>query len=333
MTHGGNSMMRSLTYQEALVEAMREELLRDENVICLGQDIGIRGGPGGSTKGLYEEFGQNRIIDTPISEMVMTGAGVGAAMVGMRPVVEITVAEFLPCCMTQIVHDAANVWYHTMNEARAPVVYRIKYGVGYFGEHAHSFESWFVHVPGLKIIMPSTPYDAKGLLKSAIRDDNPILFFEHFYLYNHIKGEIPEGDYTIPIGVAEVKRAGTDVTAVATGMMVARTLEAANILKKDGIDVEVIDLRTIVPLDKELILSSIKKTGKLIIIHEARKIGGVGAEISAMVSEEGFSFLKEPILRVGAPHVPNPYSKTLEEEFVPSTVKIISGIRKLVGKT
>jgi acetoin:2,6-dichlorophenolindophenol oxidoreductase subunit beta len=322
--------MRTISYQEALVEGLREELLRDQMVICLGQDIGIRGGPGGSTKGLYEEFGPERIIDTPISEMAMTGAGVGAAMLGMRPVVEVTVAEFLPCCMTQLVHDAPNVWYHTLNEARAPVVYRVKYGIGYFGEHAHSFESWFMHVPGLKIVMPSTPYDAKGLLKSAVRDDNPILFFEHFFLYNNSKGPVPEEDYTIPLGKADIKLQGNHVTVIATGLMVSRTISAAETLHKEGVSVEVIDPRTIAPLDKDLILTSVKKTGRLVIVHEARKIGGMGSEISATVNEEAFSYLKAPIIRVGAPHVPNPYSKTLEEAYVPSVDKIIAAIKMVI---
>ena len=318
--------MRVISYQEALVEAMREELRRDERVLCLGQDIGIRGGPGGSTKGLFQEFGPDRIIDTPISEMAIAGAGVGAAMVGLRPVVEITVAEFLPCCMTQLVHDAANVWYHSMNETNAPVTYRIKYGIGYFGEHSHCFESWFLHVPGIKIVMPSTPYDAKGLLKSAIRDNNPVLFFEHFQLYHHLKGEVPEEEYTIALGKADIKRNGSDVTVVATGLMVHRALDAAKTLCEQGIDVEVIDPRTIAPLDKESILESVRKTGRLVVAHEARTIGGPGAEISAEVAEEAFWKLKAPVLRVGAPHFPNPYSQPLENAFVPGKERIMAAV-------
>jgi pyruvate dehydrogenase E1 component beta subunit len=253
-------------------------------------------------------------------------------MLGMRPVVEITVAEFLPCCMTQLVHDAANVWYHSMNEARAPVVYRVKYGIGYFGEHAHSLESWFVHVPGLKIAIPSNPYDAKGLLKTAIRDDNPVLFFEHFHLYHHAREHVPPEEYTVPFGVGAVRRNGGDVTVVATGLMVHRSMEAAAALEKIGVEVEVIDPRTIVPLDKELILSSVRKTGRLVIVHEARKIGGTGSEIAAMVAEEAFDGLKAPIIRVGAPHVPNPYSGPLEEAFVPSVAKIVAAVKAVYSK-
>lgn len=323
--------MSQLTFREAMVEAIREEMKKDDQVFLLGQDIGMRGGPMGSTKGLWDEFGPTgRLIDTPISESAMVGACVGAAMMGMRPIVEIGVAEFLPTAMAQIVHDAVNIWYYTSGAARVPLVIRTKFGTGFHGEHAQNYESWFVHVPGLKVVMPSTPYDIKGLFKSAIRDDNPVMIFEHTGLYG-IRGEVPEKEYTIPIGVADVKREGRDVTVVATALMVHHSLSAAQDLSKGGIEVEVVDPRTLAPLDKATILASVKKTGRLVVVHEAWKIGGIGQGVAAMVAEEGFRYLKGPVVCVGAPHTPIPYSPALEKLFLPDERKITEAIRRVLA--
>jgi pyruvate dehydrogenase E1 component beta subunit len=321
-----------MTFREAIIEAIREEMRRDRQVFLLGQDIGARGGPFGSTKGLWDEFGKTgRLIDTPISESAMAGAGIGAAVKGMRPIVEIGFSEFLPTAMAQIVHDAANIWYYTAGAARVPLVIRTKFGTDFHWEHAQNFESWFVHVPGLKVVMPSTPYDVKGLFKSAIRDDNPVIMFEHVSLYG-VRGEVPETEYTIPLGVADVKRNGRDVTLVATALMIHRSLQAAETLSKEGIEVEVVDPRTLAPLDKGTLLASVRKTGRLVVVHEAWKIGGIGEGVAAMVAEEGFRDLKAPIVRVGAPHIPIPFSPALGEAFLPGEEQIIQAIRKVTAK-
>jgi len=323
--------MRELTFREAMVEGIREEMRRDAQVFLLGQDIGRRGGPSGSSKGLWDEFGPSgRLIDTVISESAMTGACIGAAVKGLRPVLEIGFSEFLPTAMAQIVHDAANIWYYTDGAAKVPLVIRTKFGSNLHGEHAQNFESWFVHVPGLKVVMPSTPYDIKGLFKSAIRDDNPVIMFEHVALYG-VRGEVPEKEYTIPIGTADVKRKGKDVTVVATGLMVHRSLKAAEELSKEGIEIEIVDPRTLAPLDKPAILASVKKTGRLVVVQEAWKIGGIGEGIASLVAEEGFRDLKGPIVVVGAPHIPIPFSPPLEKLFLPDEQKIIGGIRKVMA--
>jgi pyruvate dehydrogenase E1 component beta subunit len=323
--------MKRLTFQGAVIEAIKEEMARDERVFHLGQDIGPFGGTMQSTKGLWEEFGPSgRIIDAPMSESAMVGACVGAAMMGMRPIVQIMYAEFLPLVMHHIVHDAAGAWYYTAGQARVPLVLRTLFGIGVQQAHPHNFESWFIHVPGLKVVMPATPYDAKGLLKSAIRDENPVLFFEHKYLFHGMRGDIPEEEFLIPLGVADVKREGRDVTVVATGLMVHRALNVANALSKEGINVEVLDLRTIAPLDQEAILSSVKKTGRLVVVHESWKIGGIGGEVAGLVAEKAFRDLKSPIVRVGASHVPLPHTASLAAMVVPDEERITSAIREVL---
>ena len=324
--------MKRLTYQEALVEAIKEEMRRDERVFLLGQDVGIFGGMQQSTKGLWDEFGSTgRIIDTPISETAMVGSCIGAAMMGTRPIVEVMAGAFLPNAASPIVNDAANVCYYTLGKARAPMVLRTKFGWGPYQDSSQNWEAWFTHVPGLKVVMPSTPYDAKGLMKSAIRDDNPVLFFEHMYLYHGVRGEIPDEEYTVPLGVADIKREGKDVTVVATALMMHRSLNAARDLSKEGIEVEVVDLRTLAPLDEQTILASVKKTGRLVIVHEGWKIGGFSGEISAQVAEQGFGFLKAPIVRVGAPHIPFPFSMPFQKAFVPDEQRIKEALRTVLA--
>jgi pyruvate/2-oxoglutarate/acetoin dehydrogenase E1 component len=324
--------MKRMTFQEAVVEAISEEMRRDDRVFHLGQDIGAFGGLMQSTKGLWEEFGNSgRIIDGPLSESAMMGACVGAAMMGRRPILQIMFGEFLPLVMHHLVHDAANAWYYTLGKARVPLVLRVLFGAGPHRAHPQNFESWFAHVPGLKVIMPSTPYDAKGLMKSAIRDDNPVLFLEHMFLYHGMRGEVPEQEYVVPIGRAEVKHEGQDVTVVATGMMVHRALNVAKTLSKEDISVEILDLRTIAPLDTKAVLDSVKKTGRLVVVHEAWKIGGIGAEVAGLVAEEAFKDLKGPIIRVGAPHIPIPASLPLEKMFLPNEGNISEAIRKTLA--
>jgi len=321
--------MRRITYQEALVEAIREEMRRDERVFILGQDIGAFGGFQQSTKGLWEEFGASgRVVDTPISETAMVGSCIGAAMMGARPIVEVMAGAFLPNAASPIANDAANVWYYTAGKARAPMVIRTKYGWGPYQDSSQNWEAWFAHVPGLKVVMPSTPYDAKGLMKAAIRDDNPVLFFEHMYLYHGIRGEVPEEDYTVPIGVAEVKRPGKDVTVVTAALMMHRTMNVAKELSKEGIEVEIVDPRTLAPLDEETILASLKKTGRLVVVHEGWKTGGVSGEISARIAEDGFRYLRGPIVRLGAPHMPFPFAMPFQKAFVPDEPRIKEAIRK-----
>lgn len=323
--------MKRLTYQEASVEAIREEMLRDERVFLLGQNIGVWGGVMMSTKGLWEEFGSTgRIIDTPISELAMVGAGVGAAMMGMRPIVEIMFMDFLTVAVGPLACDAASVWYYSAGKARVPMVLRVRYGFSFRG-HEQDYHSWLVNVPGLKVVMPSTPYDAKGLMKSAIRDDNPVVFLEHSYLCHNIREEIPDDEYTIPLGVADVKREGRDVTVVATAMMIHNSLDAAKDLSEEGIEVEVVDLRTVAPMDKETVLTSVKKTGRLVVVYEDWKFGGSGGEVAAMVAEEAFQDLKAQIVRVAPPHVPIPFSPPLKKIYFPDKEKIKEAIRKVVG--
>lgn len=323
--------MKRMTYQEALVEGIAEEMRRDESVFVLGQDIGAWGGPLMSHKGLWQEFGESgRIVETPISECAMVGACVGAAMQGMRPVVQIMFGEFLAVVMEPLAAGASGMWYYSAGKTRVPLVLRMLYGIGPHRGHEVDYHSWLAHIPGLKVVMPATPYDAKGLMKAAIRDDNPVAFFEHMNLYHSSRQEISDEDYTIPLGVADIKREGKDVTVVAIAMMVTHTLEAAEELSKEGIDVEVIDLRTVAPMDVETILTSVHKTGRLVITHETWKTGGSGAEISATVTERAFSSLKAPIVRVAPPHIPIPFSEPLNKLYLPKKEEIIKGIREVL---
>lgn len=324
--------MALITYKEAVRQAMQEEMRRDENVFLLGEDVGIYGGAFGVSLGMLEEFGEERVRDTPISEGVIAGAAAGAAVTGMRPIAEIMFSDFITIAMDSLVNQAAKMRYMFGGKAKVPMVLRMPggSGTGAAAQHSQSLEAWLVHVPGLKVVMPSTPYDVKGLLKTAVRDDNPVVFIETKTVYNK-KGEVPEDDYTIPFGVADIKRTGKDVTVFATGIMVHRSLEAAEILAKEGIDVEVIDPRTLVPFDKETLVKSVIKTGKLVIVHEACKRGGFGGEVAAEVMEsEAFDYLDAPVKRVAGKNIPIPYCMELEKSAVPQVEDIVEAVREIV---
>lgn len=324
--------MRKITYRAALREGLREEMQKDECVFLLGEDIAEFGGTYKVTQGLLEEFGQTRVRNTPISEAAIAGAALGAALLGMRPVAEIMYIDFSTIAMDQIVNQIAKVRYMFGGKAKASLVIRTQGGAGRSSaaHHAQSLEAWYTHIPGLKVVMPSTPYDVKGLIKSSIRDDNPIIFIEHKLLYNE-EGPVPEEEYVIPIGKADIKREGKDVTIVATSRMVMRALQAAEKLSEDGIEAEVVDPRTLVPLDEEAILQSIKKTGRLLIIHEAYRRCGFGAEIAALASEKAFYDLDAPIKRIGAANTPVPFAPQLENFVIPDEREIIKGVRELLG--
>lgn len=322
--------MRELTTLQAINEALAEELERDPRVFLLGEDIGLHGGAFTATKGLLQRFGPKRIRNTPISEAVIAGAAVGAALVGARPVAELMYVDFLTLAMDQIVNQGAKVKYMFGGKARVPAVVRMPFGAGRANaaQHSQSLEAWPCHVPGLKVVMPSAPADAKGLLKSAIREDNLVLVLENKHLYFQ-KGPVPDGEHLIPLGVSEIKRPGKDVTVVATGRMVGVALDAAETLSREGIEVEVLDPRTLFPLDVKAIIASVVKTGRLVTVHEAVKRFGFGAEIAAMIAEsEAFDYLDAPIQRVAAPEVPVPFSKSLEDLFLPDAPKIIVACRR-----
>jgi len=323
---------RELTMAEALNEALQSEMQRDERVFVMGEDVGLIGGIFGVTRGLRERFGEDRVRDTPISEATFVGAGVGAAIAGLRPVVEIQIFDFVALTMDQLVNQAAKFRYMLGGRPTVPLVIRGPQGGGIrlAAQHSQSLEAWFAHVPGLVVVAPATPYDAKGLLVSAIRDDNPVIFLEHKALYA-TKGAVPEAPYAIPLGKADVKRAGTDVTLVATQAMVSRALAAAGDLEKDGVSVEVIDPRTLVPLDEATILASVARTGRLVIAHEAVKRGGWGAELAALVAERVLDVLDAPIVRVAARNVPMPYNDSLERATIPSQQDIAAALRGVVA--
>ncbi|MDW8072494.1 MAG: alpha-ketoacid dehydrogenase subunit beta, partial [Anaerolineae bacterium] len=311
--------MRELTIVEALREALAEEMSRDPTVFLMGEDIGRANGVFNVTAGLQDEFGKERVIDTPISEAGFTGMGIGAALTGMRPVIEILFCDFMTLAMDQIVNQAAKLHYMTGGQAKVPIVIRTLMGAGRgaAAQHSQSLHAWVAHIPGLKVVMPSTPYDAKGLLKSAIRDDNPVIFFEDKMSYQ-VKGLVPVGEYTIPLGVADVKRVGSDVTFVATSSMVQVALAAADVLAQEGISAEVVDPRTLKPLDKTTILESVKKTGRVVIIDEGHLSYGVTAEIAAIIADEAFDYLDAPVKRLGAMDVPVPMAPVLEQATVPN---------------
>jgi len=326
--------MREITYAEAIREALRQEMRRDKNIFLIGEDLGIYGGAFGVTYGLIDEFGEERVRDTPISEAAIAGAALGAAITGMRPVAEIMFMDFTTIAMEQIVNQAAKIKFMFGGKVKVPMVVRTPAGsgTGAAAQHSQSLEAWFTHVPGLKVVMPSTPYDAKGLLISSIRDDNPVIFIEHKLLYK-ITGEVPEEEYKIPLGVADIKRKGEDLTIVATSIMIQKALYASKELEKVGISIEVVDPRTLKPYDKKTIIESIKKTGKVIIVHEACKTGGFGAEIAAMISEsESFDYLDAPIKRLGGLDIPIPYNRNLERHAVPQIKDIINATKELAGK-
>lgn len=323
--------MPEITYVESLRMTLKEEMERDDSLMLIGEDIGRYGGIFGVTKGLLEEFGPHRVRSTPISESAIIGSALGAAMTGIRTVAEIMYVDFTTCAMDQIVNQVAKMRYMSGGKAKIPLVIRTQEGGGRgnAAQHSQSLEALFIHIPGLKIVMPSTPYDARGLLKTAIRDDNPVMFIEHKLLYA-TKGFIPDGEYLIPFGQADIKRKGKDVTIVAISYMVTKALKAADRLAKEGIEAEVIDLRTLVPLDLETLLQSVRRTNRLVIIHEGCRRGGIGAEISSLIQEEAFDFLDAPIQRVGALNVPIPYSEPLEQAVIPGEEDIIKAVKKVL---
>lgn len=323
--------MARLTFVEAIVAAIADEMRRDPNVFLIGQDVGPFGGAMQGARGLYETFGPRRVRDAPISESAMVGAAVGAALLGKRPIVEISFGEFLPSAMSQLVCQAANLHYMTAGRASVPLVLRTRVGDGPYRGHPQSFEAWLPHVPGLIVVMPATPADAKGLMVAAIRNPNPVLFFEQMFLYHGVRDEVPDGEYLVPIGRAAVARSGRDVTVAATAWMVHRALQAAAELAGEGIEVEVLDLRTLAPLDTETLLSSVRRTGHLVVAHEAWRIGGIGAEVAAVVAEEGWDLLQGPIVRVGAPHVPIPSAQTLRDLVIPSADTIAAAVRRALA--
>jgi 2-oxoisovalerate dehydrogenase E1 component beta subunit len=319
---------------EAVREALAEEMRRDPSVIVLGEDVGKKGGVFLATDGLWAEFGEERVIDTPLTESMIVGVSIGAAQNGLRPVAEIQFADFIHPAFNQIVSEAARMRYRSNNAFGCPITIRAPYGGGVHGAlyHSQSVEAFFAHVPGLKVVIPSTPYDAKGLLKTAIRDDDPVLFFEHKKMYRSVRGEVPDGDYTVPLGRAAIMRAGTTLTVVAYGLMTHYALDAAERVASEGINAEVVDLRTLRPLDKETILDSVKKTGKCLIVHEDNRFGGYGAEVAAMVAEEAFDYLDGPVTRVAGPDVPGvPYNPVLEDWFMPNPEKIAQAMRELAA--
>ena len=320
-----------VTYIDAISQALDEEMTRDERVFLMGEDIGTYGGAFKVTEGLLQKYGEWRVLDTPLSESGFVGAAIGAAMMGLRPVVEMQFADFISCAFDQITEVAAKNHYRW--GAAVPLVIRAPFGGGVHGGPFHSEcpEGWFFHSPGLKIVAPSTPYDAKGLLKAAIRDPNPVLYFEHKFLYRRIKAVLPQEDFVVPLGKAEVKRRGHDLSVITYGAMVHLALEAAELLSKEGIDLEVVDLRTLIPLDKETLYESVRKTSKVILLHEDNKTGGIGAEIAALLAEECFDCLDGPILRIAPPDTPVPFSTPLEEFFLPKVSDIVSGARRLAA--
>lgn len=322
--------MKDLRYIKAINEALHEEMTRDESVFVIGEDVGAPGGAFGGTRGLLQAFGERRVRDTPISESAIMGLALGAAMKGLRPVVEIMFADFLPVCMDQIVNQIAKSRFMFGGQFSAPLVIRAPGGAGLNAgpQHSQSLEAWFAHVPGLKVVMPATPADAKGLLKSAIRDNDPVLVLEHKALYAS-SGPVPEGEHLVPIGKADIRRPGGDVTVVTASRMVQQCLAAAETLAGKGIEAEVIDLRSLTPLDKDAVLRSVEKTSRLVIAHEAVKSFGIGAEIAAMVSEDMIDVLDAPIVRVGAPYSPVPFSS--ESEYLPKADDVVRAAEKVVA--
>ena len=324
--------MREVHYRQALNEALSEEMERDERVFLMGEDIGIYGGAYGVTRGLYEKFGEERVRDTAISEAVIAGAAAGAAMTGMRPVAEIMYIDFSTIATDQIINIAAKSRYMFGGKTTVPLVIRTQGGTGrgIAAHHSQSLESWYVHIPGLYVVMPSTPYDAKGLLKASIQNDNPVIFIEHKMLYG-MKGPVPEEEYTVPLGAADIKREGGDVTIIAYSRMVLLALSAADELAREGIGCEVIDLRTLKPLDIKTILESVKKTGKAIVVSESCKTGGVTGEIASQIMEMGFDHLDAPVVRVAGADVPIPMSPALEEVAIPQVSNIVEAVKEVTA--
>ncbi len=327
-------MARVLNYIDAITEALDQELARDERVFILGEDIGLSGGVFKATAHLLDKYGEERVLDTPLAEGIIIAAAIGSAMMGLRPVPEIQFTDFITPAMDQLVQQAAKIHYRSAGAYSCPITVRICCGGGVSGGLYHSQENavWFVHEPGLKVVMPSTPYDAKGLLLASIRDTSPVLFFEHKKLYRTIKGEVPEGDYTVPIGTAAVRREGKDLTIVSYGFMMHVVLEAAETMSKRGVEAEVIDLRTLSPIDKETILKSVRKTNKALIVHEDKRTMGIGAELAAIITEEAFDDLDGPVVRVTGPDIPAiPFSPPLEKYFLVNPEKVVAAIEQLAA--
>ena len=322
------------TVIEAVREAMREEMARDSNVFIMGEDVGTRGGVFLATQGLYEEFGEERVMDTPLAEASLVGIALGAAFRGLRPIAEIQFSDFVWPAANQLIGEAARATYGTNGALNVPLVVRMPYGGGIRGGlfHSQNVEAYFFHTPGLKVVAPATPYDAKGLLKAAIRDNNPVVFVEHKKTYRLVRGEVPDEEYVLPIGIADVKRSGTDVTVVTYGLMLHYCLEAAEALSQEGVSAEVVDLRTLKPLDKETILGSVKKTGKALIVHEDNITGGVGAEVSAFLAQEAFEHLDGPITRLCGPDIPTmPFAPPLEDQYMPNADTVADALRSLAA--
>lgn len=323
---------------QTLIESVRttlaDEMRRDERVIVLGEDVGKKGGVFLATDGLFDEFGGERVLDTPLSESLIVGASIGAALNGLRPVPEIQFADFIFPAFNQILSEAARMRYRSNNSFACPMTIRAPYGGGVHGAlyHSQSVEAFFTHIPGLKVVIPSTPYDTRGLLRSAIRDEDPVLFFEHKKMYRSVRGDVPDADYTVPLGKARVTREGRDVTVVGYGLMAHYALEAAELLEGEGVSVEVVDLRTLRPLDGEALLESVGKTGKCVVVYEDNRFGGFGAEIAAILAEEAFDHLDGPIVRVTGPDVPGvPYNHVLEDWFMPNPDRIADAVRRLAA--
>ncbi|WP_449536882.1 alpha-ketoacid dehydrogenase subunit beta [Ferdinandcohnia sp. Marseille-Q9671] len=324
--------MPVISYIDAVTMAIREEMERDPKVFILGEDVGVKGGVFKATNGLYEQFGEQRVIDTPLAESAIAGVGIGAAMYGMRPIAEMQFADFIMPAVNQIISEAAKVRYRTNNDWSCPITIRAPYGGGVHGAlyHSQSVEAVFANQPGLKIVMPSTPYDVKGLLKAAIRDEDPVLFFEHKRAYRLIKGEVPDDDYVLPIGKADVKRQGDDITVITYGLCVHFALQAAERLAKDGIQAHILDLRTVYPLDKEAIVEAASKTGKVLLLTEDNKEGSIMSEVSAIIAENCLFELDAPIKRLAGPDVPAmPYAPTMEKFFMVNPDKVEKAMREL----
>ncbi len=326
--------MAVMTYIEAIRSTLQDEMRRDETIIVLGEDVGKKGGVFLATDGLFDEFGGERVLDTPLSESMIIGASIGAALNGLRPVPEIQFADFIMPAFNQIVSEAARMRYRSNGTFTCPMTIRAPYGGGVHGAlyHSQSVEAFFAHVPGLKVVIPSTPYDARGLLRSSIRDEDPVLFFEHKKMYRSVRGEVPDSDYSIPLGEAKVVREGSQVSIIGYGLMVQYALEAAELLEGDDISAEVVDIRTLRPLDGETILESVRKTGKAVVVYEDNRFGGYGAEIAAIIAEEAFDHLDGPVMRVTGPDVPGvPYAHSLEEWFMPNPDRIADAVRRLAA--
>jgi len=325
-------MTRKISFSEAIREAMSEEMRRDDSIFLLGEDVGAFGGVFGVSAGMLDEFGEARVRDTPISEAAIVGAGLGAALVGMRPIVEIMFADFITVAMDQVVNQVAKARYMSGGKANVPLVIRLANGApgSAAAQHSQSPEAWFMNVPGIKVVIPSTPYDAKGLLKTALRGEDPVMFFEHKLLYA-ATGDVPEEDYVVPFGQASIRRAGSDATLIAIGGMLPLALEAAQKLEQTGVSVEIIDPRTLVPLDMETLTASVKKTHRAIIVYEAHRRGGPGAEIAALLAEQAIGYLDAPILRIATKNVPFPYHPDLERFILPSVDDIVEAVMNVVS--